>query len=371
MSTIWFTGFDTMPAAGINLSTIHLGAIDAIVGSPAIDDATPRFGDGYGPNHFQSSNRTAAIGKHFGSNLDAGIVGFAFNPGTSGTGIYRGNIMVLFDGSTINTAGNVQIGLVLNNDLSISIFRNTHATTLGSTAAGVLVPNQWHTIELKFKIADSIASGDVELRVDGTSVLTLAAATDTKHTSNAYVTTCCLNGSVPTITGAGTTTFRWDDWYAFTLTGSQNNNFLGRWRVCGGRPTGNGANSGMTGSDGNSTDNYLLVDDPVTGAWDGDTTYVGSAVDGTKDTYTFPDLPAGTSAVYSVSVNNWIKKTDAGARGYAPVVRIGSTDYPGTEVSLTDSYTLRSQYYDVKPSDSTTWSASDVNAAEFGFEAGS
>jgi hypothetical protein len=260
-----------------------------------------------------------------GQNLASGIVGFAYRQSTSGSSLYRRNIVVFFD-----TTANVQFALIQNNDLTMSIIRTSWANVLGTTTYTIPV-DTWVFIELKWKVSDSISSGDVELRVNGTTVLTLAAASDTKNTANAYATHYAFNGNSPTVTTstANTGAF-WDDHYLFDLTGSTNNNFVGNVRVQTLFPSGDGNYSQFVGSDGNSTNNSLLVDDTSVNSAD----YVDGANVGDKDTYAYGNTVTTTSIIYGLALNHIALRTDATARSMQPVIRTGGSDYNGSDIVL-------------------------------------
>jgi len=150
----------------------------------------------------------------------------------------------------------------------------------------------------------------------------------------------------------------WDDLY---LTDSTD--FLGDCRVECLIPSGNGNSSQWVGSDATSTDNYLLVDET---SLDGDTTYVEADSVGDKDTYAMDDLETAAGTVYAVQTILAQRKTDAGSRQVAPVLRHSGTDYDGTSVSVGDTYAFGIEIEEQNPGTSSAWSIADVNAIEFG-----
>ena len=92
------------------------------------------------------------------------------------------------------------------------------------------------------------------------------------------------------------TQMRFDDVYLVD-TSAPNGDFLGDVRVAYLAPNGNGASSQFVGSDLNSVDNYLLVDEVPA---NDDTDYVQSDVLNNIDTYALADLPANAGVVKSV-----------------------------------------------------------------------
>ena len=187
-------------------------------------------------------------------------------------------------------AGSLQCDLRVLPDGTLRITRN--GTTLG-TSVYALSTGVWYYIEFKVLISDTV--GTAEVRVDGLSKLALTSQ-DTKATANATANQVSVGDSAALVTGAAD----FDDFYACDGAGSVNNDFLGDVRVDACWPVGNGATSGMTGSDGNSTDNYLLVDD--TSTLDDDTTYVEHATVGNLDTYGMTQITHTPTSILGVQV---------------------------------------------------------------------
>lgn len=131
-------------------------------------------------------------------------------------------------------------------------------------------------------------------------------------------------------------------------------------------PNGNGNYATWTGSDGNSTDNYLLVDELPHNS---DTDYVVKTTAG-KDSYamTTVTLPAGW-AIAEVIPMAVARKTDAlGTLGLKLGTRESSTDSMGSTQALGTSYTLYKQRQATKPSGGN-WSQASLDAVEVVVEA--
>jgi hypothetical protein len=126
-------------------------------------------------------------------------------------------------------------------------------------------------------------------------------------------------------------------------------------------PNGNGASSQWVGSDGNSTDNYLLVDEA---APNDDTDYVTSATVGDKDTYAYSNLTPGSGSVYAVQIAAWARKTDVAERKIATIARTTS-EQDSADRTLATTYTYYLDVRNTRPGGGA-WSISDVNGAEFG-----
>lgn len=297
-----------------------------------------------------SSNNSAFAVKNLGANYGTLISGVAWLLGSGGSA--HGAIEM----AGFRDSGTTQIGWGVNPTGTISIYKGTGviatSTDVLPTLAGV-----WYYIELKVVFA---ASGSVELRVNGVTWLSFSA--DTTQTANNFANQFWMRGVSSQQGGCF-----FDDLYVLNdtdsgVTGAPNNDFLGDCRVQAIFPNGNGNSSQLVGSDADSTDNYLLVDET---APDGDTTYVQSNVVGEKDTYTYDNLTPTTGVVFGVQAIPWALKTDAGSRSLASVARLGTTEEDSAAKLLSTSYQYLPDIREADP-DGNQWTIANVNAAEFG-----
>lgn len=231
-------------------------------------------------------------------------------------------------------------------------------TTVASTSGLGLLSNVWYYIEFKCTIADS--GGTVTVRVNESTVISFTG--DTRNAGSGNI------AKVQHRSVSGVSTF-YDDCYVCDLTdatatqGSPFNDFLGDCAVAQILPSGNGDSSGWTGSDGNSTDNYLLVDETDATATD----YVGASTSGLTDLYAMSDV-ASTSAVYAYKELTFAAKSDAGtppvlkpvAKGAAGTVR------EETAVSLTTTYQLFASDLRTTDPDGNALTASRLNSMQAG-----
>ena len=229
-------------------------------------------------------------------------------------------------------------------------------TTYGANGGCLL--DTWYYIELQATIANS-PGGSWEFRVDGVTHIS-ASSRDTLYAGDG---TCQFGGS----NSGEVDGMYMDDFYLLDSTGTTNNDFLGICKVETDLPSGNGNSSVLVGSDADSTDNYLLVDNnasvpPAT------TEYVESDTEGDKDTYAMSDLD-GTATVYGVQTTLYAEKDDSGAKFVRPVIRSGGTDYPGTSFALSNgTYVPIDEIWEVDPNTSAAWAYTAVNAMEVGPE---
>lgn len=251
-------------------------------------------------------------------------------------------------------------GLVLaqtsSNALSISRGQQfSTQTTLGTTANNVLTPGVFQYIEV-FAVMHASA-GSVEIRINGVTVLNLTGINTGAVTIDRisfFVSFPSYNTDI-------------DDLYVINGSGTVNNTFLGDCTVQTLYPNGNGNYSQWVGSDADSVDNYLLVDETTPNTTD----YVESGTAGNKDSYTFADLSAGVIGVRGVAVRSYAAKSDTGPQQFRNFARVGGTDYAGASraPNVTPSYAPFSDIYEVNPATSALWTPTELNGAEFGVEA--
>jgi hypothetical protein len=277
------------------------------------------------------------------------IIGCAVKPGTIANGPQV--FWSMMDG----TSCQLELRVDVNGHLVLT--RGASGTIL-ATGTKVLSGGVWYYIELKAKIASG-TSGTYEVHIDGVSEFSSGAA-NTQSTGNAYAD--------------GFQFGRFDDWanvsanplfsdfYVADTQSGQVTDFLGDVRVQYRAPNGNGNSSQFTGSDGNSTDNYLLVDEHPP---NDDTDYVEDSTVGHKDTYTFEDLSSTSGSVYAVQIGQYAKKTDAGTRKIQSIARLSGTEVNSADEVLSASYQYFFDIRETKPGGGV-WTVTDVNNAEFG-----
>lgn len=212
----------------------------------------------------------------------------------------------------------------------------------------------WYFIEIKAKIDNT--TGTVEVRVNGNVDSTFSG--DTAQTANNSADRI----SIAAGTGISTNiTTDYDDLYVADTTGTLLNDFIGDCRVLCLMPNGDGATSQLVGSDGNSVNNSLLVDET---APNDDTDYVESSTVGDKDTYAYGDI-AQSGSLFGVQILTSAKKTDAGVRSIRSIARLSGTEVESADFALGATYTYYREVRETKPGGGN-WTVADVNNAEFG-----
>lgn len=334
MALVWMESFDH---EGSNANLLLKGYSQAGGGGSFV---TGRFGNGWGNNRGLVLYRTIPTQTEY-------VIGFAFKLSSFVTGRA---FLRFYDAS-----GNLQGELRAGSSNTIIYARNGTTLATGSTS---LITSTWYYIEWKLLVDN--ATGYSEVRINGDVEMTFTG--DTQASANANIGQFGFDGEYSVFSDSGSV-FSLDDIYVLDTTGSApNDDFLGDVRVECLFPNDNGNSSQFLGSDSNSTDNYLLVDDTSP---DGDTTYVEDDVVSDKDTYAYTDLEVTTGIVYGVQLVPMVRKTDTGARKFKPVTRLSATEVDGTEQTLGSTYLYFPEIQEEKPGGGA-WLVADVNSAEFG-----
>lgn len=234
--------------------------------------------------------------------------------------------------------------------LSVRIGNSTGAILGSESGATFAATGVWHYLELKATLSNTV--GSAEVRVDG-SAIPVISLTNIRTKNDGTKTVFDSVG----FGGAGAISV--DDLYVCNAAGSINNNFLGDCRVQLLLPTSDGAYQEWTPTPAGT--HYTTVKTlPVR-----TTDYVASATLNARDTWGYDGVPAGVT-VNGVQVTTAAAKDEAGARSIAPLVRSGGVDVAGANQALSLDNQALIQLWERNPATSATWTAADVNAAEFG-----
>ena len=259
----------------------------------------------------------------------------------------------------------------------LQVFNSEDNALIGVNSTAIST-GQWYRLEMKCDTT-TLSSTAVEV----------SAYVDTPGASAFWNTSGTIDLSVlPTNIGVahtGDTTFDYvvDDVAVNDNSGSFQNSYPGEGKVVHLYPNGNGDNSAWTGSDGNSTDNYLLVDEfPPDDA----TTYVQSNTSGQIDDYnlaaTTSEIGSGdTITLVQVGFRNAVsdatgadpdvvlrvKAASGGTVEESPSLDINSTTYgsPGG-VALLPIANYNLTLYDLPGASATAWTKADLDTAQIG-----
>jgi hypothetical protein len=238
----------------------------------------------------------------------------------------------------------------------LEVRRGTTSGTVLATGATVIPDSTWTHVQVRATVADS--GGIVQARLNGLGSNEIDFTGDTK---NAGMNSTIDNAEWNSTSSSNIYTDAVLLDTAADATGG-NNTWTGDVRVIPLTVTGDGNSSQFVGSDGNSTNNFQLVDELPFSSTD----YVGASTSGNTDTYALADLPAGVTDIRAVQICGSIAKSDAGSVTPQLVMRSGGTDYAGSSLVPSTTYRTELMFRETDPATSAAWTASGVNALQIG-----
>lgn len=263
-----------------------------------------------------------------------------------------------FRADDVNTSGvNFLLfyGSGTNSLLGFGFSAGKIVASIGGTGTISLQPNVWYLLEVYYKIAD--ASGRVVTKIDGVTDIDYTG--DTKPGSDTQAESFIVGRPYPS---GGTTII--DDLALNNTAGGADDSWCGDGRIVALTPNGNGTTNQWTGSDGNSTDNYLLVDERPS---NNDTDYSENSTTGQRDMYTMTDWDeSGSKSILRVWGECRAKDTVAEGGQIKVGLRTESTVYLSAAKSLLTSYTqIKGDEYKTNPNTATAWTNTQADAVEF------
>jgi hypothetical protein len=235
------------------------------------------------------------------------------------------------------------------------------ATLTATSSTPVTAGGDWHVYTYRYVASNT--TGVFTLEVDGDSAIDYSGDTQATANANAGSVDLLMANNIDVGSNNAYLGYSAFDDVAFNdTTGTVQNGHCGDGAVLLLKPSGNGNSSQLVGSDGNSVDNYALVDDVPASATD----YVASSIVGNLDSYACGDIPDPYNAVTLVQPIAYAALAAAGEGDIRTGVRSGGTDYPdAADRPLTTTYQfIRGDVLYVDPADSGAWTTTKVNALE-------
>lgn len=255
----------------------------------------------------------------------------------------------------LNNVAHIRISL--NSAGNIVVYRNDNGgeVQIGITAAPVVIANAWRHME--FKVVLDVAAGSVEVRLEGTQVLLLAAIRTTSNLAGAVAS--CAQVAQQSCQDASGPALYMKHYILWDGTTAQDNNFFGSCAVYRCDPSADVAlnwtpSAGVTGFD---KINELTPDD--------DGSYI-SAPTPAPAAYVcaLTDLPATVTSVKSVMVVHRSRKTDGGDGNIQAGIVSGASTGNGVDRAITTAYTYWTDLFDLDPNGNIAWTKLAVNAAQ-------
>jgi hypothetical protein len=228
------------------------------------------------------------------------------------------------------------------------------------TGATAFSNNTWYRVELHVKI-DPI-NGLVEFRLDGVLDGTWWGNTGS-GTILDHLRIYAGGG------GAGLqNSFYVDDIAINDTAGLFDNSWIGDGHVIALVPNANGDANQWTGSDGDTTNNYQLIDEAPSNS---DTDFIVDSTSGHKDLYGIPDMSAWVPGQQATRVWGEVRARSESADGTSLQVGIktgdGTEDFTQTTTPIAEFYMpVKSKEYVVNPHTGIEWTAVDIAALQVG-----
>ncbi|GIW60748.1 MAG: hypothetical protein KatS3mg087_1814 [Patescibacteria group bacterium] len=229
----------------------------------------------------------------------------------------------------------------------------TGSSTVLASAPFTFNAPQWYHIGIDLKIASS--GGWFYTYIDGVLVVSFDGNTAQDGT---YFSDISL-GTTSSISKFNGSYVYYDDFYLDDTTGEAAPSVVPDRRFLYIIPNGNGMYSQFNGSDGNSVDNYLLVDDIPP---DGESTYVYHDTSGIKDAYTLsnPTIPSGANVV-ALHPQVIARKEDGGSSVQIEIgLADGTNEVYSAGQNLQTSYGIVQSHFSTAP-DGGAWDSTKVN----------
>lgn len=359
MALIYATGFNFMATGNADLALRGINAAGWVSGSnvnviaSALNGAGLRMSNNTGNFGFQTTTASTNIG---GTRTEI-YTGFAFRMTNRVNNL---NYNFFYFGE----AGADHIMLRSNADGSIDACRSitNNAAALASSAAGKILNNTWHYIEVYVRVHDT--TGQVIVKVDNAEVININNV-DTRNGGSGYITLLgplhsSSNGAPSDYIGSQQD---YDDWYVCDTSGADNTSFLAPVRIDGLLPTADATPTDFTPLSGSTS--WEMIDEA---APDGDTTYNTSSTIGHKDVVELASVPSPASiTIFGVVSRVRAKASDLGVISLVPSVISNAVEDDGATAALGTGYNEYSDLLERNPDGNVAWTDSTVNALQLAY----
>jgi hypothetical protein len=251
---------------------------------------------------------------------------------------------------------NVQVSVAVTAFGELKIYRGASFSPLGTTSGAILKCGVWSYIEIKVKIHSS--TGTVDVRVNGTSVLSLTGK-NTNNSGTAVVTNVKIEGNLNS-TDKG----YFDDFYLLDNTGSNNTTFLGPQKIVAVFPNADGGTLQWTPNSGSN--HYDRVNENPA---DTNTTYLSDSTSGHVDIFTKAATPASITSIKGVQQNTYFE-TDSGS-AFSLIQRLvsgGTTSDAGGTAGVNGTYGTAARLLETDPNTGSLWTQSNLDSATIGIK---
>lgn len=340
---LWIDGFDIYGTSSTGVTNMLEGVYAEITANSSPTTTQARTGvNSYG----LSLNGT--FRRIFGSNLATVGVGMAWFFNSLPT---ASNAIML--AQFLDNGGSAVCTITMSTTGQIEVRTGGVSGTVRASSSPVLVTTAWQHVEIKTTF--HATTGACEIRVNGQTILNASNInTDALGTSYSSQVRVGSGGTAGFPTGNPSVFV--DDIFAWDLSGTYNNDFIGDKKVYALVPTSDTAVADWlpdTGSTG-----YTQIDEipPVS------TDYIQANTVGDESEFGMSNLPSDVTNVLGIQFYTKMLKTDAGDSSVQVSVVSGASDASGADRPITTNATVYTDVFEEDPDTSAPWTLSGVDA---------
>jgi len=254
------------------------------------------------------------------------------------------------------------ISCILFPNGSLNFYRGGGAGSTFLASAGTALSTSYKHLAFRFVIADT--GGVIQVRVNGSTTNLVDFTGNTKNSTDSLITSVAF-GHIPGTDSSYNSIYgsaaelRLTDIIINTTSGSDFVTWPGDLHAEYLLPIASGTLNDAIGSDGNSTDNHLLVDEATINTAD----FIQLSSVGQKQTFTYPALDYIPTTIPLVQPVYYSKKDDAGSKSIGGYVKQGGSEAAGsvsTALSTSDMFVAAPMT--TNPVTSAAWTNSDLGA---------
>lgn len=341
MSLVFMDSFDHYSSANLGQKWDVL----SVTGGTNIDTSGGRRGT----QSFIANINPTRIGKIV-CGLSCYIVGFAYK---QDAGLTTTRSILNFNDGTIS-----HLDLAVSTDDTLYIRRS--GTTVLSSYSLPIAMGTYYYIEMKAEISNSISAGGVEVKLNGVSIMTLAAGVDTQNAGSAEINRIHIGTN-----GVTSDSEFFDDLYIIDTKGAEASNFLGDVRIDALRISATGTVSNWSPSSAGATLVSMISDT----APNSNVNYMFASAASAAARWTHSALVSANGSIYGVQLNLNVAKSDStSAKSVAGLFFSGSVSGVGSTTLVGNtSYTYVTLITSADAS-GVSWSSNTITNTEFGIK---
>jgi len=282
--------------------------------------------------------------------------------GTPGDAEFMGLIFFADTDSSLTEQVALTLERVTNNSYQWKLYRGADRSGSLIATSSSFWAERWYHFQLKV-ILENAPNGAYELKIDGTTDVSGSSVDLSELSTNEGADSIGFKLDAQFATAVNVDI---DDIIMNDSTGTANNTFSGDGIVRGELPDSDGTHSEWTPSTG--SDHYALVDDSDTSPSDSD--FVSAESDNLRDLWGYGAITKIKDDNAAIQINTYAAMQSSGSRDFKHYMESNGTETEGsTTFTLSDvAWNCFSEVVEEDPDTTAAWTASGLNAAEFGIK---